>query len=471
MALAGRDGTLHRLITRPTPLHTSDAGAWLDADELVAAVFDATRECVQREPVASVGVASMAEAGVPLDADDRPLTEIIAWTDSRAADDAAAIGSTVGAEELFTRTGLRAEAKYTLPRLRWLSRERAAELRRMRRWAGVADLVTLRLTGSLGTDVSLAGRTLAFDVGRRAWDTELLALAGVDAEQMPPVLAAGTAVGRVAGVDAAGVSTGAPVVVAGHDHLVGAFGAGVNQPGQAANSMGTAEVALVPTTEPMTAAHILEAGLTSGLAAGIDAGYVLGNLPGSGRLDPWFESVFGVPLADAATRSHDVPSTITARAFVSGAGAPFRDPAAAASFAGLRAHHGIGDLALALLEGSSYQVRLILERLQHAVGGSLAGVTVFGGSTRNAPWMATKANVLPWPVAISATSEAVVLGAARIAARAIGESVAAAESERVPRDPTLASAYEDGYRRYRQLAGPDAWPRAAGGATEVSPAR
>lgn len=461
VALADRDGGLRRLITHPTPVHTSPAGAWLDADELVAAVFDAIRACATGETVAAIGVASMAEAGVPLDREDRPLTEMLAWTDARAAEDADAIRSTVGASELFARTGLRAEAKYTLPRLHWLRSHRPAQLRRMRRWAGVADLVGLRLTGSLATDASLAGRTLAFDLASSAWDAQLLALAGIDAAQMPPVLAAGTSVGSVNATAAgrARIQAGVPVAVAGHDHLVGAFGAGVTESGHAANSMGTAEVALVLTREPMTTDQVLSAGLTAGLAAGTEFGYVLGNLPGSGRLDPWFESVFGMRLEEAAAHARQVPSEVTARPFVTGAGAPFREPGAAASLAGLRADHEVGDVGRALLEGASYQVRLILERIQGVTGHELGGVTVFGGSSRNPQWISTKANILPWSLAVSATPEAVVLGAARIAARAVGDSVRAAAAEPMPRDPTLASAYADAYRRYLALADLDAWPR------------
>lgn len=448
-------------MTRSTPLHDTHAGAWLDADELVAIVFEATGECAAGEAVAGVGVASMAEAGVPLDADGRPLTEIIAWTDERAAEDAGAIDSAFDSRELFARTGLRAEAKYTLPRLRWLRRERAPEMRRMRRWAGVADLVALRLTGKLGTDGSLAGRTLAFDLRSRRWDVDLLALAGVDVAQMPSVVGAGTAVGTVAGAASAasGIPPGTPVCVAGHDHLVGAHGAGVTRPGHAANSMGTAEVALALTAEPMTTPQVLDSGLTAGLAAGSDAAYVLGNLPGSGRLDAWFASVFGISLADAAPQSRHVPSAITARPLLAGAGAPFRDPGAAASFAGLRADHGIGDLAQAMLEGASFQVRLTLEQLERVMATHLAEVTIFGGSTRNAAWMATKANVFPWPVRLSTTPEAVVLGAARIAARAAGDLVLPAGTEPVESDASLASVYEGSYQRYLALNRLDAWPR------------
>lgn len=36
-----------------------------------------------------------------------------------------------------------------------------------------------------------------------------------------------------------------PVVVCGHDHVCGAFGAGVVEPGEVADSMGTAEGALI----------------------------------------------------------------------------------------------------------------------------------------------------------------------------------------------------------------------------------
>jgi xylulokinase len=107
----------------------------------------------------------------------------------------------------------------------------------------MAEYLVFRMTGQKGTDPSLAGRTMLFDIGRGEWDEKLCALARVPPDMLCPVYAAGAGPGRLLSSVAAGmpVSAGIPVVVCGHDHVCGAFGAGAVEPGEVADSMGTAE--------------------------------------------------------------------------------------------------------------------------------------------------------------------------------------------------------------------------------------
>ncbi len=455
------DGTVLRVAWRPTPLRRMGDATELDADELVATAVAVVRECVDGvDDLAGVGVASMAESGVPLDAAGRPLAPIIGWSDRRSAEDAEAIAASVGVASLYATTGLRPDAKYSLPKIRWLQRHRPARMRRMGAWAGVAELLALRLTGVLGTDASLACRTLAFDLRRRGWDAELLALAGVSAEQMPRVVSAGTAVGQVthAGAALSGLPRGVPVAVAGHDHLVGAFGAGIGAPGHVADSMGTAEVAILLLDEPRLSNRAFDAGLTAGIAAGSGRPYLLGNLPTSGALLEWFRS--SLLAGGEIPPPSRIPSALIGSPFLGGRGAPDPAPAATASIAGLRTHYGLGDMALALVEGAAYQLRSIVETLEQIAGERVADVTLFGGGARNGTWAGTKANVNPWPTQLAGSTEATAVGAAMIGAIAAGHPVPrVAPATRLARDDRLAAAYDELYRdRFRPLASASWWP-------------
>ena len=166
-------GVLH-VARRATDTHVvRGGGAYHRPAELLAAVSSAIAECVAaagaRKKPAAIGIASMSESGVPIDRRNLPVGHILAWYDPRPERQAAWLERQIGASELFARTGLRPEPKYTLPKLLWLREQRAADFTRLRRWAGVAELVALDLTGQLATNASLACRTLAFDVTKRAW--------------------------------------------------------------------------------------------------------------------------------------------------------------------------------------------------------------------------------------------------------------------------------------------------------------
>jgi xylulokinase len=204
--VAPESGVLH-VARRATPVRAvRGGGATHRPEELLAAVESVIAECAAAAAAlpraaardgapagdaldgsspAAIGIASMAEAGVPLDARGRPIGEIVAWFDPRSAPQAHWLEQRVGATALFARTGLRPEAKYTLPKLLWLRRERPREFARLRRWAGVAELAAHHLTGELATNASLACRTAAFSVAGRRWDADLLGLAGLTPEQMP----------------------------------------------------------------------------------------------------------------------------------------------------------------------------------------------------------------------------------------------------------------------------------------------
>ena len=72
----------------PTPWTTSPLGTEIDGGTLVAAARSALSEAVAAAPtgrIAGVGVASMAESGVLLGADGRPVAPVIAWHDTRDA--------------------------------------------------------------------------------------------------------------------------------------------------------------------------------------------------------------------------------------------------------------------------------------------------------------------------------------------------------------------------------------------------
>jgi xylulokinase len=413
----------------------------------------------------------MAEAGLPLDAKGRPVGEIVAWFDPRPAPQAAWLEKRVGAPALFARTGLRPEPKYTLPKLLWLREERPREFARLRRWAGVAELVAYELTGVLGTNASLACRTAAFSVATRRWDGELLSLAGLEVEQMPPVLPLGRPVGGLNGPAAArlGLPAGTPVAIAGHDHLAAALGAGVTRPGDALDSMGSAEATLLVTRQPVLADELRRSGFSSGCHALDGAWWVGGGLQASGALVEWFVDRFLGELdraADAAPepdryaaflalldRAGPDPAEPLVRPYLRGRTAPHRDPSAGFDVEGLQATHGLPEFAAALIDGAAFHVRWMLEELGRVTATPLGRVRVTGGGARNPRWLTAKAALGPGRFEVARTDEAAALGAALVGGVAGGVygTMAAALADAAPCDrvhvsPGVRARYDAAYR-------------------------
>lgn len=474
-ALIAADGHALRIARRPTVTHRlPDGGAVHHLDEILAAVDGVMRDCIEAVPanrrVAAIGVASMAEAGAPIDGRGVLLADILAWHDPRPAAEARTIAREVGAGPLFAITGLRAEPKVSLAKLLWLRRHGPPRVRRARSWAGVAELVVQALTGVLATSPSLACRTMVWDLRTRTWHPDLLRLGGLEADAMPEVLAAGQAAGELRREAALrlGLPSGIPVAVAGHDHLVGAVAAGVGAPGRVLDSLGTAEAVLMVTEEPQLDDAVRRTGFSSGAHPLPGLHYLIAGLPAAGALVEWFVETFaasGLERGTAARRDAGAeferllesagagPTGIVVDPAFRGRTAPSPDPGASGMIRGLRFDHGLPDLALATIEGVGCQVRWMLESLETLSGRRIEEVRLIGGAARSPRVRDVRAALYPWPLAVCEASEAVAVGAALLGGLAAGAfpdvtavHAAASPAHLIARDRELAAAYDRHYR-------------------------
>jgi xylulokinase len=183
----------------------------------------------------------------------------------------------------------------------------------------------------------------------------------------------------------------------------------------------------------------------------------------SGGSISWFLATFGGGSAAAldAEAAAATPGAdgITFLPTLSGSTAPRWNDAARGVFAGLSLHHGRGHLFRSVLEGCTFAVRDIVDRLD-ALGLAGPEMRVVGGGARSPLWLQMKADVTGRTVRVLTTDESTAMGAAMLAS--VGAGFVADLDEAVERcvtlnertyepDPTAARAYDDAYGRYRRL--------------------
>jgi sugar (pentulose or hexulose) kinase len=250
-----------------TPWRRVATGAEIDPEELLAAAVAAAREALIAagdRPVAGIGVASVAETGVLLDASGRPAVPSIAWHDTRGDAEATRLAADLGEAEFAARVGLPPSPVCTLAKYRWM-RDHWPAARQGVRWLNVAEWIVLGLGGDPTAELSLASRTGFYDVhARRPW-ADALSWAGAPPGLMPEPVPAGTPMGRC-GSGLAGAQD-AVLTVGGHDHLAAAVGAGAASEGDVLDSCGTAE-AFVQATAPLAPAAVGRA-----VAGGLNVGW------------------------------------------------------------------------------------------------------------------------------------------------------------------------------------------------------
>lgn len=400
--------------------------AWVSAvvDNLIIEVLRGTNP----EQVAAIGAASMAETGLLVDRASRTaVTPLFPWFNRSAEGQIAALELGGQPIEQFVWRGVPLSFKSPVARLVWL-RDRQEVALEGRIWLSAADFILFSLTGQFATDYSLAGRTGAFRIDRKEWNTHWLEQVNLPLTIFPPAFPAGKVMGRVTAEAAVrtGLQAGIPVTVAGHDHICAALAAGVTRPGPVLDSMGTAEalVGSIP-DRPLNPADAAT-GLMYGCHVVEGQMYWMGSLSSSGGSIEWLRRLFGEntlsydALQQELSTLPEGPGEIIFLPYLNGSGAPHLDPLARAAWVGLRAGHSRSDLYRAVLEGTAYEMETI-RRAAYAVEGVRADrLVAIGGGAQNLAWLQIKADVSGQPIEAPRINEATLAGAALLAGAASG---------------------------------------------------
>ena len=417
--LIALDGTELAHAAVPTVWQRRPTGAEARPGDFAAAVKDVLGALLAPAPageILGVGVTSMAETAVLVDADGRSLGPAIAWYDRRADGDVAEMETRFTREEIDHRTGLGTGPTPTVAMLRWLMRAHP-EARGAVNVLNVAEFVVHGLGGSIAAEPSLASRTGALDINERRWWTEVIEWAGLPGTLFPALRPGGTSWGRVrsAGPGLERID-GAILTVAGHDHLAAAVGSGVTTARQVMDSCGTAE-ALVRAI-PAGAARDPAQGLPQGIATGWhvlpDHYCLLSGLPLGIELTPLLDRL------DASHKGGRVSLDDDALAALEERGADEETPARA---------------WLAALEATVTRASASLRALAD-LGGPIEEVRISGGWAANPVLRRLKLAAFPNTLR-PRVSEAGARGAALLAARAAGvfESVDAFPAPPSPGEP------------------------------------
>jgi len=397
-----------------TPWTVTGSGAELDANALLDAVKSAVTEALADCPpgaIGGLGVASIAESGVLLDQHGDPVAPVIAWHDTRDHAELADLTETVGSQNSSATTGLPLRQQWSLTKHRWLMDNVPAARTAVRR-LNVAEWIVRGLGGEEATEQSLASRTGWLRLAERDWWPDTLEWSGAGESLMPPLVTAGTPLGRVGAEAGLPQLAGAVLTVAGHDHQAAVVGAGADGPGDELDSCGTAE-ALVRTIAPGLRADVVadlaEAGITTGWHAVADHWCLLGATQGGLALQRIL-ALLGkhsadLPALDADAIALPMPEIrVSAPAFGS------------LDIFGVTEDASPARLWRAALEAVTDQAAEIHDAMS-TVSGAHRTLVVTGGWSRSAGFVAVKRRRFG-DLVLSDVEEAGARGAALLAARA-----------------------------------------------------
>ena len=426
-----------------------DPNFWLNA--LRPAVATALHQARLRpDTIEAMAVCGQLDGCVPVDAQQRALAPAIIWMDRRAESLLAAIDPAL----IRDRCGLVLDATHMGAKIAWFSANLPTR-HSVATWHQPVSFVVAALTGERIMSHSLASTTMLYDMRRQNWDDELLALFGTRRKEMPTLADDASVAGALtpAGVELTGLRPGLPVAVGTGDDFSNLLGCGIHEPGVVGVSLGTAETVAALSDRKIVDPDMLVE--THRFAGGR---FHLGN-PGwlSGGAVRWARGLLSIGNdAEFSAKAAEAPAGCEGLVFIpalSGAMAPKWIAAARGSFIGLTASHGPAHLARAVLEGTAFAMRDVIDRLD-ALDVPTARLRLMGGGARSDLWCQTRADVTGRLADVLIDSDASALGAGLLAAVASCQAKdigsACAELSLPMREVLPGPAiYETAYRRYR----------------------
>jgi xylulokinase len=204
--------------------------------------FDAITQ-YGRKDISAVCATSFGESFVVLDARGEPVSNILPYTDHRGQAELDSLLSRVGGGEIVGITGVAPHNTYSLPKLLYMIGKNPDINRAGNRLMFIADYVLHLLGAEHMTDVSLASRSMLFDVHKLCWSEKLLKITGIERTLLPQAVPTGSVIGALSREIASelGLSETVKLVIGGHDQVANAIGAGVFTPGRAVNGIGTVD--------------------------------------------------------------------------------------------------------------------------------------------------------------------------------------------------------------------------------------
>ena len=478
-ALYTAGGTLVASAYAPYEVSFSQPG-WAEQDphEWTRALHSTISRVLRHVPegpsaVKAISFASQLDGMVVCDANGKPLRAAMIWMDRRAEAQAADLATRMSRQDFYHHAGANLDSSHAVFKALWVRDEEPAVYARAAKLMPPGSFVLFQAAGVVAVDYSNASSLALLDPRSRAWSQPILDAVDIRSEMLPELAPGTQPVGRVTASFAAatGLAPNTVVVVGCGDEMAATLGAGVFAPGEVCDVVGTAEPVCAVSAEPREDPTML---VECHPHADPD-GWLLEN-PGfvSGGNLRWWRDHFCLNEKDAEARGDgDAYDAITGAAAgvapgaegliflpcMQGAMAPEWNGAARGVFFGLTLAHTKAHLTRAVLEGSAFALRDILEAMRNA-GLQAHRLTMVGGGAKGALWRQIKADVTGLPVRVPVSTETTATGAAIVAAVGAGlygsvanavEAFAAYQPEEHQPDPELLEAYNHAYSRYRDV--------------------
>ena len=423
---------------------------------------------VSPESIVALAVDAATHMAVFLDENDKPLRNIMHWSDSRSFEQVKWLKKEKS--DLLKRYSVNTVSSgWNLPQMLWLQEHEPEVLQKTRHLLFAKDYIRHCITGDYYTDYIEAMGALLSDDKTGEWVAELCALAGIDYGVMPEVKAPHDIAGTVSPEMAklTGLSTTTKVLVGTTDTALEVYASGAVAPGCATVKLATAGRICPITTGPVDSPYFF------------NYKHVVPQMwyPGTGTRScaasyRWFRDTLGdfekEREAHGAGDAYELINALAEKVpvgseklffhpYLLGEMTPYNNDKLRASYTGVGMYHTKGHFARATMEGISYSMKDSLDEIRRNCV-SVDQFRIIGGGAKSQLWSQILCDVLGEPLWRTQNNDA-SLGSAMLAGTACGFFKDYAESvERCVKvsgyiEPIAENVkiYQEGFSFYRDI--------------------
>lgn len=375
------------------------------------AVCVSTKKMLKNSKINNKDIACVSFSGhmmgcLPVDKKGEPLRSAIIWVDSRSVEQANLLVEKIGMEEGYKITGHRLLPMYSAAKIMWIRDNEPDIFKNIYKVLHTKDFIVSKLTGQFVTDYSDASGMNLFDLRKCDWSDLMLSASEIPLEILPEPRPSTYVAGEItsSAAEATGLRKGTPVIIGGGDGPCAAVGSGVVNEGDAYNYYGSAAWIGIASREPIYDKEMrtfvfyhLDPKLFMPIGASNNGGYSY----------QWFRNSMwenerlilenlGLDIYDVMESKtvsiKDKAGPLLFLPYIRGERCPYDNPNARGVFVGIDPNHMKEHFTKAVLEGITFNQKIILDSLE-SQGASINKMVVIGGGAKSNNWLRIMANI------------------------------------------------------------------------------
>ncbi len=405
-----------------------------DMEEIYRASVKNIKTIIERSQVNSRDIKAISFDGgthiaVLLDDKNNVIRPAIYWSDSRSVEESAELKAIK--DELMELSYNSPGPIWTLPQMMWIKRHEPENFKRIVKVLFLKDYVRYRFTGKMASDSIEVMGAMMRDEPKNDWSDKLLALCGLNRDQMPQVLdpadIAGTPLPEICAET--GLSPDTLVAVGATDTAMEVYAAGNIKEGNTTIKLATAgricPVTQVAYPHPQLVCyrHVIPGLWYPGTATKTCA-----------QSMRWYRDVLGqFEINEAKHQGTDAYTLIGNEAadisagsdnlffhpYLQGELTPYQNTKLKASFTGISSYHTKAHFGRAVMEGVAYSLNDCMEVLRQLKIPMDDTLRIIGGGSKSPIWRQIVSDVIDMPMERVITDDSSI-GSAMLAGVASG---------------------------------------------------